>query len=53
MPAINLNPNIVDHIDYLIGGTVNSSKRSMQIRSRFWQDEYLVEELEKKLKERI
>ena len=29
--AMNLNPNIVDHIDYLIGGTVNSSKRTKQI----------------------
>ncbi len=47
--AINLNPNIVDHIDYLIGGTVNSNKRGRKIRSLLWQDEYLVNELEKKL----
>lgn len=47
--AINLKPNIVDHVDYLIGGTVNSSKRIIQIRSKHWEDEYLVNELEKKL----
>lgn len=49
---INLNPNLVDHIDYLIGGTVNSSKRGKQMRSVLWEDNYLVEELGKKLKER-
>lgn len=51
--ALNLAPNIVDHIDYLIGGTVNSNKKIRQIRSKYWEDEYLVEELEQKLKERI
>ena len=49
MCVINLKPNIVDHIDYLIGGTVNSSARVTQIRSKLWEDEYLVEELERKL----
>ncbi len=50
--AYNLSPNLVDHIDYLIGGTVNSSKRIVQIRSKLWEDEYLVRELERKLKTR-
>ena len=51
--ALNLTPNIVDHIDYLIGGTVNSNTtRKVIIRSKYWEDEYLVEELEKKLKYR-
>lgn len=45
----NLEPNIVDHIDYLIGGTVNSSKRGVVVRSTHWEDEYLVDELAKKL----
>jgi len=49
--AYNLKPNIVDHIDYLIGGTVNSNARKIvKIRSEFWEDEYLVNELENKLK---
>lgn len=48
--ALNLAPNIVDHVDYLIGGTVNSSKRIVQIRSTYWEEENLVEKLEKELK---
>ena len=48
--AINLKPNIVDHIDYLIGGTVNSNKRITQIRAKYWEDEYLVDELADRLK---
>ena len=43
--VINLAPNIVDHIDYLIGGTVNSNKRITVIRSKCWEDEYLVDKL--------
>lgn len=49
MEAINLIPNLVDHIDYLIGGTVNSDKPIRQIRARYWDDEKLVDELEKQL----
>lgn len=51
-PVYNLAPNIVDHIDYLIGGTVNSNSRIRVIRSKLWEDEYLVEELSKKLRTR-
>jgi hypothetical protein len=50
--VINLNPNIVDHVDFLIGGTVNSVREfTIQIRSKLWKDEYLVRELESKLNE--
>lgn len=47
--AYNLKPNIVDHIDYLIGGTVNSNARITVIRSAYWTDEYLVNELRREL----
>ena len=50
-PVLNLSPNIVDHIDYLIGGTVNSSKRPTIIRSKRWEDEYLVDALAERLKQ--
>lgn len=51
MTALNLNPNIVDHIDYLIGGTVNSNTREItKIRSKLWEEENIVKELEKALK---
>lgn len=46
---INLAPNLVEHIDYLIGGSlVNVQRdRDIQVKSRFW-DEI---ELEEKLKD--
>ena len=48
--VLNLNPNLVDHIDYLIGGTVNSNSRITEIRARYFKDEYLVDELKEKLR---
>lgn len=49
--AINLDPNIVEHVDYLIGGTVTSSKRKVKLcRSECWNDEDLVKELTIKLR---
>lgn len=49
--VLNLSPNLVDHVDYLIGGSVNGTKRSNNVvRSSCWQDEYLVTELEERLK---
>lgn len=46
---INIKPNIVDHIDWLIGGSV-ISERTQEFRSRYWNDIYLINELERKLK---
>lgn len=49
----NLAPNLVDHIDYLIGGTLVNHARIIQInRSSCWEDENLVRELEEALKAR-
>ena len=47
MEALNLDPNVVDHIDYLIGGTVNSNARIRQIRAIYFDDLPAVEKLEK------
>ena len=48
---INLKPNIVDHIDYLIGGTlINKTRETLINRAAYWEDEDLVEKLEKDLK---
>lgn len=52
MKVTNLNPNIVDHIDYLIGGTSKGVERDVEARSRLWKDHKVIRELEKKLKER-
>lgn len=51
--VICLAPNLVDHVDWLIGGTkVNHDReqRKGAVRSVYWTEEYLVEELERKLK---
>lgn len=48
--VLNLVPNLVDHIDYLIGGTtINQIRREKQTRSAYFKDLDLVLELEKKL----
>lgn len=51
-PSINLFPNIADHIDFLIGGTVINKQRQGEKRQAYWRDEELdkaVEELKAKL----
>ena len=53
MRCVNLKPNIVDHIDCLIGGTLINGERETKInRTAFFEDDDLVEALEKKLLER-
>ena len=49
----NLNPNLVDHVDYLIGGSLTNAQRNYKItRSSYWKDEDLVEQLAVKLAHR-
>lgn len=49
----NLAPNLVDHVDFLIGGTLINQQRNLQInRAAFFADRDLVEELERKIKDR-
>lgn len=45
MRVINLAPNPVEHIDWLIGGSANASKRKSICRSRYWREEELVDKL--------
>lgn len=46
--ALNIMPNLVDHIDYLIGGG-SGGKRTHPVRSQYFDDVDLVEELENAL----
>ena len=46
---INLKPNLVDHIDYLIGGTTGTRK-NVPVRAEYFTDLDLVEKLEKEMK---
>ena len=47
--AINIVPNIVDHVDYLIGGTSSGSKRQNICRAQYWEDEDVIERLKRDL----
>ena len=50
MRMMNLKPNLVDHIDYLIGGTiVNKQRLYNESRAYYFEDIDLVSELEEKL----
>lgn len=48
--VVNLSPNIVEHVDYLIGGSVTNPQRDNPIvTSKYWNEPYLVQKLEKAL----
>ena len=49
----NLAPSLVDHVDYLIGGSVINSNRGHEARSDAWSDESIVTDLEDKLRQRV
>lgn len=45
----NIAPNLVEHVDWLIGGSTINEWREGIVRSDLWEDEALVEELKAKL----
>ena len=48
--VINLKPNLVDHIDYLIGGTtINEQRKDGKVSSGYFNDNDLVYELRGKI----
>jgi hypothetical protein len=49
----NLYPNIVDTIDYLIGGSTINKLRSNDLRAAYFRDTELIEELKGKLQNTI
>jgi len=53
MTVLQLDKALVEHVDWLIGGTIVNPQRTWkQTRAAFWQDEELVKELEEKLNAR-
>ena len=51
--VMNLSPNIVNHIDHLIGGSVLNKNRAQGIEyimSMYWEEPQLIEELAERLK---
>ncbi len=51
--VLNLAPNLVNHIDDIIGGSVCNKQRDKEqnTRSIFWDDDKLIEDLEKRINE--
>lgn len=47
-----LTPHLVDHVDYLIGGSVINRTRYISTRAKYFTDTNLVDELEARLKAR-
>ena len=53
MRVRNLTPCLVEHVDWLIGGTVLNPHRRLKLnRAMFWEDEALVEELKEAVEHR-
>ena len=51
-PILNVAPNLVEHVDYLIGGTVVNPQRKMKsVRSLYWEENDAVNELMDKIAE--
>lgn len=47
--VLNLAPNLVDHVDYLLGGTSQKNSRKKWCRAQYWTDIDLVKELEESI----
>ena len=48
--AINLAPNLVDHVDYLVGGGTGKKFREKPVRAQYWEDFDIIADLEQKIK---
>ena len=46
----NLKPNLVEHVDWIIGGSILSPWREFFARAYYWDDEALVDELKEAVK---
>lgn len=49
----NVKPNLVEHVDWIIGGSILSPYREFSARAYYWDDEELVEELKKAVKGKV
>ena len=48
--AINIAPNLVDHVDYLVGGGTGDKPREKPVRAQYWNDYDIIANLEQKIK---
>ena len=51
LQVLNLNPNLIEHVDWLIGGSVTNPDKEGLRRSKYWIEPELVTDLEEKLKQ--
>lgn len=49
----NLKPNLVEHVDWIVGGSVLHPWRGYIARAHFWDDEDLVRELKEAVKGKV
>lgn len=48
-PVTNIAPALVDHIDYLIGGSIANAQRQKIARATFFEDSQIVKDIEGKI----
>ena len=51
--VVNLKPNLVEHVDWIVGGSVLHPWRGYIARAHFWDDEDLVRELKEAVKGKV
>ena len=51
--VLNVAPNLVEHVDYIIGGSVLHQWRGYLARSDHWDDAELIQELKKNVKGKV
>ena len=51
--VLNLKPNLVEHVDWIVGGSVLHPWRGYIARAHFWDDEDLVRELKEAVKGKV
>lgn len=49
----NLKPNLVEHVDWLVGGSILSEWRGYLTRAYYWDDEDLVQALRRRIRARV
>ena len=52
MPVTNMTPHLVDHVDYLIGGSIINQSRKFIARSSRFNEQNLIQDLKEKLASR-
>ena len=50
--VVNVVPSLIDHVDWLLGGSVINTMRGTNCRSYHWEEEELIFELKEKLRQK-